>query len=357
MKKRKVIIRTGKVIPNTSMENYLQNCILPLAYILLENGYKVVFQTNVKTTDFDSIAFRLQNRRGPFHILGMLFDELQIAFHTLFTKDQVLILNMNQLLPNILCAKNTIMIIHDIMPLEYPAHWPLLHKYYKYYLGPLLKRCRAIISVSNTTKRKLQEFYNLKEDKIITIYNGIKFSIKEEDVTTKMNVEEAFIYIGADLPNKNLRLLTDVFAELDERYSLNMISGCCNNKDVTAAAAINSNIKLMGYISEEELKQQYLNCKALVYPSFSEGFGLPLIEAMWYGKTIIVADKDYAREVCEDYPAIYFENNKQLKNAIVMSQEYSANLDLVKVRKDLTSKFSWDKARQSIFNVLDNIMK
>lgn len=356
MKKDKLlIIRIGKITPHTSMYNYFQNCMLPLAVRLKDRGYKVVFHTDIDIEGFEKIPFKFNNRRGIGHIIGMIFDEIQIALYKLFINKETLILNMNQLMPNVLCAKSSIMIIHDIMPLEYPEYWPLLHKYYKYYLGYMLKRCKAIITVSDTTKFKINQFYEISTNKITTIYNGIKFD--DEDLSdVEQNQDSPFIYIGADLPNKNLELLTEIFSKVDDSICLNMIGGCCKNERVVKAAKQNKNIRLLGFVSEGELKKQYQNCKALVYPSISEGFGLPLVEAMWYGKPIIVADRDYAREVCKDYSVTFFDiENKEELISIINSFSYDKKVDIKNNRKKLIEKYSWCTAVKMFIDIINNI--
>lgn len=356
MKKDKLyIIRIGKITPHTSMDNYFRNCLMPLAEKLLENGHEVKFHTNMNFEQIKTIPFRFENRQGLKHILGMAIDEIQIAFHRVLSRKKVNIINMNQLLPNILCAKSTIMIIHDIMPLEYPDFWPLLHKYYKYYLGPVLKKCKKIISVSNTTSNKINQFYNVPLNKMHTIYNGIKFNDEEFNIN-KSSEENSYIYVGANLPNKNLELLVRTFSKMDDSISLHMVGGCCNNEQVIKAAQQYKNIKLLGFVTDEELKREYINCRALIYPSVSEGFGLPLVEAMWYGKSIIAADKDYAREVCADYPAIFFdvENEKELIdiiNKFPVNKTYEVKYN----KNELVEKYSWENAVANFMELIENI--
>ncbi|KGX91040.1 glycosyltransferase family 4 protein [Pontibacillus marinus] len=355
MNKKKILIRTGKVTPNSSMENYLDNCIKPLAYSLKNCGYKVVFHSNIEVDGFDSIPLRFKSRKGIKHLVGMFFDEIQISLYKLLSKEQFFILSMNQLVPNILCAKKSIMVIHDIMPLEYSNHWPMLHKYYKYYLGTMLKKCKAIVTVSETTKNKLIDYYGLSSNNITTIYNGIKFKSTEK-IGGGMQEESPFIYVGANLPNKNLEFLVDVFSKVNNSNQLHMIGGCCKNEKVIEASKYNKNIKLLGYVSENELEKQYRECKALIFPSISEGFGLPLIEAMWYGKPIIVADRDYAREVCNDYPVTYF-NDKDSEELvhIVNNSGFCSPKTMGTSRKHLLKKYSWGTAVNRFFNLIKGI--
>lgn len=78
-------------------------------------------------------------------------------------------------------------------------------------------------------------------------------------------------------------------------------------------------VRFLGSIPYEELLGYYKSCTGLLFPSCIESFGLPLVEAALFGKTIIASDLPYAREVLEDYDGVRFalsENFKQWADEI-----------------------------------------
>lgn len=349
LSKKIILFRVGSIKKYSSMYNYYKKCVLPLADELKTDGYEIVIQKDSMEKGFRHMKYYLKNRKHLKHILGLIIDEFQILKFRRKNKNNLVIVSMNQLLPNILSAKYSMIIIHDIMPLEFKKDWPTLSKYYKYYLSMMLNKCNFIISVSETTKNKIKEFYGISENKIKNIYNGIIFS--NSDVEKEVMKKGSFLYVGANLPNKNLKFLVETFIKTKSKQNINMISSCCENKDVKNIATKSDRVNLLGSISEEELIDQYKNCTALIYPSISEGFGLPLIEAMWYCKKIIVADKDYAREICKDYPGtIYFNADRpeELIEIIENIDSYKLELDQKKIREMISKKYSWDDAVQNL---------
>jgi len=86
---------------------------------------------------------------------------------------------------------------------------------------------------------------------------------------------------------------------------------------------LENNIIWVGYLNELEMQEQYFSCDAVVFPSLTESFGLPLIEASVLGKKIFVQDKPYARDVLKNYSGVSFIRNNELLWAKEINDFYS----------------------------------
>jgi glycosyltransferase involved in cell wall biosynthesis len=358
-----VLFRVGLIKPNSSMSNYFTNLVLPVANQLVKNNFQVYFHTYFKVFSFPNIPYLFHKRKSIFNIIGILIDEFQILFFRLKFKNEVLIININQLLPTILSSKFSLIVIHDVIPYEFKNYFFLLHLFYKYYLNFYCKMALHVITVSDTSNKKISNYFNINSNKITTIYNGIKFS-KSLTKHTSISNFDSFLYVGADLPHKNLEKLADAFLNLSDKYSLRLVGSCCKNKKILQLNAIRpKNIFLLNSLSDEQLSELYQNSSALIFPSLSEGFGLPLVEAMYYGLPILVSNKDFALEVCKDYKnTIYFDpnNTKSLIDSIIdfsNKQIEKIPFENLIANNSIISKYSWANSQKKLLNLISSYLK
>lgn len=122
---------------------------------------------------------------------------------------------------------------------------------------------------------------------------------------------------------------------------------------IQAHKEYNRRLFWFSYVSDEELVCFYSNCSALVAASFSEGFGLPLIESAYYGLPIIARDTCIFREVAGDY-AYYFKN----KNASDLAQAIMSWLSMAAENKVPESKgmpyLSWGESTHRLLDIIKN---
>ena len=106
---------------------------------------------------------------------------------------------------------------------------------------------------------------------------------------TRLGVEDDFLlFVGTLEPLKNLLTLLKAFAEVvrDARFRPQLIvaggEGWLMDETFAfvRAAGIADRVRLIGYVNDDELRALYSSCRAFIYPSLYEGFGLPLVEAM-----------------------------------------------------------------------------
>jgi glycosyltransferase involved in cell wall biosynthesis len=357
-----VLIRIGFLKPNSSMYNYFVNLVLPAGIRLRSSGIKVYFHSYTKIESFSNIKYFFHKRKGFSNIIGILIDEIQVLIFRLIKLNSVLVFNINQLLPTFLSSKYSIITIHDMIPYEYKRNSFLLYLFYKFYLKSYASRCLGIITVSNTSKEKISNYFRVNKNKILSIYNGIKFTDYSDSNVVKSK-SLSFIYVGANLPNKNLKNLTNAFRLLGDKYILNMVGSCCSNKEVKLNYSICKNINLFPSLSDTELSNLYLKSTALIFPSLSEGFGLPLIEAMFYKLPILVSNRDFAREICKDYVFLYYFDPLNINSIIESVKSFSNDLNANKINfysnnnEQLIIKYSWSNSQDILYKQLMYLIK
>lgn len=216
---------------------------------------------------------------NKFVILASFFG---ISFEKYFVGsfDEVLYPNLD------FTAKSTLptsVLIHDLSFLIEPAWYSTKSRLWHALLRPkqLIKNAARILTVSSWTKHDLIKLLNIDE-KTIEIINTPNFtpSVQQKSIT-QLEGKNFFLFLGANNARKNSECILQAFQRLreqDETVSL-----------VTTGKVLQQDgVITLDWVSDKELSWLYANAKALLYPSWYEGFGIPLIEAM-QTKTPIIA--------------------------------------------------------------------
>lgn len=212
---------------------------------------------------------------------------------------------------------------------------------------------KEIITVSKYSKNKIAKYYHISKERIDVVSNSWQHfeNICEDDNIFEQFKEikkgSYFLGLGAQNRNKNFRW----FVENAKLYSNNqyVIAGKFNSD---LGNGINyskcSNIIFVGYVSDGKLKSLMRECKAFVFPSFYEGFGIPPLEAMSMGKRAIVSDIEIFREIYEDSVYYIDPNNPAIDLCKLMQLKEISNESVDNILK----KYSWDKSAKKLLEVL-----
>jgi glycosyltransferase involved in cell wall biosynthesis len=220
------------------------------------------------------------------------------------------------------------------------------------YLSRLQKnidRADYITAISDFTKKNIEDHINLRGKKILTIYNGI--SIDTQGIGQKPNyVDEKkfFFSIGIFNKKKNFHTLLPIMNYFKDHKLI--IAG---NIDTHYGKQIQKQINdmnlaerviLPGMINDNEKSWLYRNCNAFLFPSLAEGFGMPVIEAMKFGKPVFLSNFTSLPEIGGGF-AFYFENfNEEYMSAFIKNKlsYYKDNqLTLSEQIKEHAERFSW----------------
>lgn len=221
-----------------------------------------------------------------------------------------------------------------------------------------VNRADAITVISDYTGNVLKENINTGNKKIVRIYNGN--TLRKFDQPKKpsfMNDGKYLFSIGIFSEKKNFEVLIPFIKQLG---NLNLIIAGNHQtpygqkiKELIQYHGVARQVILPGEISDEEKYWLYRNCTAFVFPSLSEGFGLPVIEAMCLGKPVFISDKSSLPEV-GGAEAFYFKNFDPAQ----MANEFRSRMnefvfDIAKATRIIqhAEQFTWKKAADSYINV------
>jgi glycosyltransferase involved in cell wall biosynthesis len=230
-----------------------------------------------------------------------------------------------------------------------------------------LNRSTAITYISEYAKQSTHQYFKVPKVPEFVIYNGnpIQSTKIEGDYVPKYTTKRPFLFtIGECTPRKNFHTLVHMLKELPE-YDL-IISGNQNTeyaKEKLAACIKSENLEkqviLTGKISDIE-KQYYLkNCSAFVFPSLREGFGIPPIEAMRFGKPVFLSNSTSLPEIGGKHAFYWdhFEPKYMVEIFIKGMITYNAKKDWYSEQYiERAKSFDWNKAAKQYIEVYRSIL-
>ncbi len=204
---------------------------------------------------------------------------------------------------------NQIITIHDLISLRYPRQHILQYIYFRLHLPRMIKRCRAIFTVSETSKLDISTYYKYPLSKIFVVPNCI-----DPSRFAPCNVENSaapyLLMVGASYPHKNVEEVLDCHHLWADKYDLCIVS-CAERyraklKKKISRLGLSKKIRFVDYASLDSLRKFYQGATALIYPSRWEGFGIPPLESLACGTPVVVSDIPVLKEVLGD-AAVYIK--------------------------------------------------
>jgi glycosyltransferase involved in cell wall biosynthesis len=170
--------------------------------------------------------------------------------------------------------------------------------------------CDKVVAISNFVAQDILKHFPSAQGKMQVIYNGADKLTVAEDHQPVYQPQKPFIFtIGHVAPKKNFAVLPALLH--GNNYELIIAGIETPYKDEIMAEARKWNcedrVKVIGTINDDDKAWYYKNCLAFAFPSIAEGFGLPVIEAMHFGKPVFLSTHTSLPEVGGD-AAFYFEN-------------------------------------------------
>lgn len=209
-------------------------------------------------------------------------------------------------------------------------------------------RADHIVCISSFIKADVQKYLNVTDKPISVIYNGYSLNEYNENCNIPYRPQSEFLFtIGAIHPKKNLHVLPALL--LNNNYQL-IIAGTGNenykNEIISNAKKIGvvDRLIFIGNVSEDQKVWYYKNCKAFLFPSLSEGFGIPVIEAFSLGKPVFLSNRTCLPEIGSTH-ACYFEDFEPDYMRKVFEENIAKANDkvLVQNRINYAHTFSWQK--------------
>ncbi len=242
-----------------------------------------------------------------------------------------------------------------------------------YFVNPrrLVKKLKQVIAVSQSTKNDLEELYKINKEKISIIYHGVSEDYKvisRNDpkllaVQRKYHLPYKFIlYLGNIEPRKNVSSLIKAYKELKKEglafkeYKL-ILAGKVSPLCYNIVGKEKDNIILIGYVNRVDKPFIYNLASLFVYPSFFEGFGMPVLEAMACGTPVITSNTSSLPEVAGKAALMIDPHRPQelleaMKSILLDKKLYNT---LRERGLKQSQNFSWKKSAKETLQIFENL--
>jgi glycosyltransferase involved in cell wall biosynthesis len=195
--------------------------------------------------------------------------------------------------------------IHDLVSQRLPGTLTLFYESYRKLLDPAVaRRAVHIVAVSESTKRDIVDLLRVPAGNVTTIHHGVDSSFTRE----RFGLPERYIiHVGAVERQKRLEPLMSAAAAMMAKGLVDGVvlageegRGAENVRRVVAELGISERVKFLGYVPQEFIAALFTLARCAVYPSWYEGFGMPVLEAMACGTPVIASNASSLPEVGGD---------------------------------------------------------
>ena len=343
---KKIFIEDGLTLYNkTGIGQYTVN----LAQMFEELGYEVVMPRKCFLEKIKNASTK--------RVLYVLWLNLVFPLLLLFSGCEKVIFS-NFLTPLYkIPAKKYYPVIHDLWAVKFPETMSKTKRDYQTWILKVIKNnYYKIITVSNTVKQEIIDYFGCSSDDINVIYNYFSFgeepkinlSEKEQqEIMSKYNIKpkDYILSVGSLNKRKNIQMLIDAYNSIETDKKL-VVVGKNENANLMNE---NNNIIFTGYIEDEELKVLYKNAILFVFPSIYEGFGIPLIDAQAFGVPVLCSDIPVFREIGANSVYLFRLNEKELTACLhdILNKNESNSLFIENAGKNL-QRFAYSNLQKYV---------
>ncbi len=265
--------------------------------------------------------------------------------------------------------------IHDLTLFDYAERASAFKKFaYSYVIKKAAQNSQKILTVSEFAKRQMVKKFAINASKVVVTYNGIDDKFKKiTNPRTLLQGEKYgldkpyYLYVGQWRSHKNLLVLVRAFAQLMQKGLQGKVelvfAGKIDKKypELTSEVeklGLKNDVKFTGFVEDADLPIIYNNALAFVFPSLSEGFGLPALEAQACATPVVSSDKTSLPEVLGD-GAVYFNATSVsdlTKKMIDVLQDEKLRNKLIDEGLENAKRFTWKQTAQKTLEVYSDLL-
>lgn len=269
--------------------------------------------------------------------------------------------------------KKTIVTIHgleyEIMPQAY-SYWERV--YMRFSIKNSCRWAKEIISVSRNTKQDLMALYGVSSDKIRVIYEGYNAEEKVQSPKSKIQTKESgfqkykpyLLFVGRLEERKNIVGIVETFEILKREYDIPhklVLAGRSGYKYGNIEDKINNSdfkkdIYVLGFVPDGEKFNLIKEADVFMFPTFYEGFGIPILEAQSAGVPVVTSNISSMPEVAGE-AAILVDPNEPVyiaERTYPLISDVALRDDIIKKGYTNAARFSWEECAKSLANVIKN---
>ncbi len=350
---------------HTGIGRYVKNLVENLLKLDSTNQY-VLFVNQ----DFEEEALKKNFANLKIVLVNLPHYSLkeQLFFPSLIKKEKIDFMHFPHFNVPIFYKNDYVVTIHDLIKHQSkgtatttrsPVFYWFKYLGYKLVFDQAVKKAKKIITPSLYVKEQIIKQYKIEPNKIKVTYEGVDSRLVDKGKPKspiKVN-KPYFLYVGSVYPHKNIEKLIEAVKETNRRLVIvcarNVFSQRLNNFIVHHEAE--KLVTLTGFVTDDQLADLYKQALAFIFPTLSEGFGLPGLEAMSLGCPVLCSDIAVLKEVYGE-AAWYFNPNNvsQIAQEIIKFEKSDKKNVMVEKGLETVKKYSWQKTAQETLSVYEN---
>jgi glycosyltransferase involved in cell wall biosynthesis len=351
----------------TSTGRYIDKLIENIAKINTDYDFNIITKPD-RVEYFKKIAPKFYVYET--NIKEFTFSE-QLNFLKLLKQVDADLVHFGMVQQPVLYKGKVVTTIHDLTTIRFnnPSKNLIVFKakqqIYKWVIKKAAIKSRAIITPSEFVKNDVMKFTNQPANKFFVTYEAADKIKEKAEVIKKLTDKRFLMYVGRPTTHKNLERLIESFELLKIKYP-DLYLVLAGKKDFNYQQIENKvkqkgikNVYFTGYITESQLRWLYENCLVYVFPSLSEGFGLPGIEAMIHGAPVASSKATCLPEIYGD-AAEYFnplDIDDMANNIIKIIEDRKLKDELIKKGYVQAKRYSWQKMAEQTLSIYDKVLK
>jgi glycosyltransferase involved in cell wall biosynthesis len=262
-----------------------------------------------------------------------------------------------------------VLAIHDLAFLHFPSGINSVYRsYYRHYTPRFIRKARHIVTVSEFSMHDIIAHYPQAKEKISVVYNAAEkgfrplgWKLKDEVKEKYAGGSEYFLFAGAIHPRKNLVNLLKGFSWFKNRHRSGMklilagrmAWGTDEFVKLIQTYKYRDEVLTTGYVTDAELQALMGAAYAVVYPSYWEGFGLPVLEAMQSGVPVITSSNSSMPEIGGD-AAVYCDprDPEAIGKAMgLLYKDENHRSALISKGLERAAKFTWENSANTLMEI------
>lgn len=261
--------------------------------------------------------------------------------------------------------------IYDLLPISHPEFWDFYDVNYLLYFASICEFTDLIICNTNSVKNELNDYFNKLNTSKEIIVVPLGSDLKKDSDNTKVSpyvkdlAKTKFLLIVATIePRKNHKLLLEAYKRIHLKYNINLvvvgrIGWMCNDiiNKIKKSKLYNKRIFLINNANNDEIIYLYKNAYAFIFPSFAEGYGLPIVESLFYKCPVFASNIDVFKEIAQN-KAVFFDNKNpnDLFNKLSYYLDHNIKYKDLKLSLNKFNILTWDEAYSKFYAKIQNII-
>ncbi len=300
----------------------------------------------------------------------------QFRLHAKVFDDKIDVLHCPSYVMPLWCLKPTVVTVHDVIALKFPTLCKKTNRaHFKRLIPESVKRSKLVVVPSNAVKRDLLDCVTgVPSDKVRVVPWGISENYrnpisdeKKQEVILKYGLPPKFVlHVGRMEPKKNVMQLIEAFfaatavKKLPHRLVLAGPNGwgIKNLDKIITELGLKEKVYQIGFVAEEDMPALYSLASVLCFPSITEGFGLPLLEAMNCGTPVVSSNIKSIKEVTAEIGLFSEVGNlpslRENLETILTDEELSNSLS--EKGKQHAKNFTWRRHTESMMKIYEEAM-